>query len=140
MKNPKKGYYLGEKYYRGIITRRGKELGLTTDIVDYLLQDFYSRDEVINDVSINNNLSNIICQEANKIGLVIVDTEREDLSEDFIADCCMTLFMIWEPFGVKSEEVYFWFDAAWDFTKARLQEQARVKAIIKRSLKKKQLQ
>jgi hypothetical protein len=140
MTNPKKGMYLGEKYFRNIITRRAKELGLAPDVADYLLQDFLSRDELVNDASINGELGGIMMHQANVHNIDILETDRKDLSEDYIADCCMNLFMRWEPMGVKAEEVYFWFDAAWDHVKARLQEQQRVKSIIKRSMKKKQLQ
>ena len=139
MGKAKAGYFLGESYFRSIITKRMRELGLSVDMVDYLLQDFYSRDELINDVSINNQFVTVICQEADNIQMNILETEREELTEDYIAACCLGFYMRLQHMGVKPEEAYQWFDTAWDFTKNRLAEQQRVKAIIRRSLKKRQL-
>lgn len=139
MAKQKDGYFLGEKYFRSIITKRMRELGLSLDMIDYLLQDFYSRDELVNDVSINTQFVTVICHEANQINMNILETEREDLTEDYIAACCMGFYMRLQPTGVKPEEAYQWFDTAWEFTKNRLAEQQRVKSIIRRSLKKRQL-
>ncbi len=138
MKQPRKGLYLGEHYFRQMFTRRAKELGLQLDVVDYLLQDLVNRDEVLNDVSINPEFSNIIVSVANRERISIIDTDLADVSDEFKADCCMNLAMRFSSMGIKPEETIFWFDAAWNFAKERLQEQERVKNIIRRSLKKKQ--
>lgn len=138
MKQPRKGLYLGEHYFRQMFTRRAKELGLQLDVVDYLLQDLTTRDEVINDVSINPEFSNIIVNIANRDRIPILETELSDLTDDFKADCCMSFAMRFSSLGIKPEETIFWFDAAWNFSKDRLQEQERVKNVIRRSLKKKQ--
>lgn len=138
MKQPRKGLYLGEHYFRQMFQRRAKELGLQPDIVDYLLQDFNGRDEVLNDVSTNQEFANAIVASANRYNIPILETELADLTDDFKADCCMTMAIRFGSLGIKPEETVFWFDTAWEFAKARLQEQERVKNIIRRSLKKKQ--
>ena len=138
MKQPRKGLYLGEHYFRNMFQRRAKELGLQPDIVDYLLQDFNGRDEVLNDVATNQEFANVIISVANRDNIAIIDTELSDLTDDFKADCCMSMAIRFSSLGIKPEETIFWFDAAWEFAKGRLQEQERVKNIIRRSLKKKQ--
>lgn len=139
MNKYKNGYFIGENFFRRIITKRAEELGLSTDIVDYLLQDFYGRDELANDVSINQQFMEVLCTQAELFEINISETERGELKEDYIAACCVGIYMRLQITGVKPEEAYRWFDSAWEFTKSRFRESERVKAIIRRSLKKKQL-
>lgn len=135
----RKGHFIGEGWLREKITRRARELNLDIDTTNYLLQDFNSRDEVVNDVMINALFYNAIVEMANVSNISIEDTDRHDLSEDFIAGCCFKMYNQLQQLDVKPEEVIKWFESAWEFTKARMGERVRILNIIKCSMKKKSL-
>ncbi|EGO2129166.1 hypothetical protein ITP31_003989 [Salmonella enterica] len=135
----KKGHFIGEQWLRGVLSKRAKELGMDNDAVDYILQDLRSRDEFVTDVMVNSMFFNSIIDRANAANINISETERSDLSDEFVAGCCFMIFNQLQSYDVKAEEVIKWFDPAWDFTKARMGERERILNIIKRSMKKKQL-
>lgn len=135
----KKGHFIGEEWLRSVLTKRAKDLGLDNDAIDYLLLDFSAKDEVVNDVAINSMFYNMIIDRANAFNIVIEETDRSELSDDFIAACCFMVFNQLQSYDVKAEEVIKWFDPAWEFTKARMGERNRILNIIKRSMKKEKL-
>lgn len=135
----RKGHFIGESWLRQKISKRAREVGVDADTVIYLLQDFQQRDERVNDVAINAMFFNAIVQTANTQSVDINETDRADLSDDFIAGVCFNLYNQLQGSDVKPEEIIAWFEPAWDFTKARMAERVRILNIIRRSMKKEKL-
>lgn len=135
----KKGHFIGEQWIRGVLSKRAKELGLDDDSVDYILQDLRTRDETVTDVMVNAMFFNAIVERANASNINIEETDRSELTEEFIAGCCFVIYNQLQSYDVKAEEVIKWFEPSWEFAKARMGERTRILNIIKRSMKKKQL-